>query len=220
MQFLKILGPPKKIHLTLYTTKKGNRMSIHWQFSGVPCIFHYSFKTYLSLYKVTILFPGIFIMWREFFPGKIIFTQQSSCFKWYVCSFVHSFFKIVMCPFFSFISLRLRSIANQQQTYTKFGQVSWLWRISLGIWVNQKRMNILDEQWHIFFVYGLFPSCTNPLFQREAKWEAIDMKMILYFHANKTHYNKKGFTLSLVLKLGEFCRTREWPISSCARTVM
>ena len=52
------------------------------------------------------------------------------------------------------------------------------------------------------------------------KWEAIDMKMILYFHANKTYYNKKGFTLSLVPKLGEFCGTREWLISGCARTVM
>ena len=31
-----------------------------------------------------------------------------------------------------------------------------------------------------FFVYGPFPSCTKPLFQREAKWEAIDMKMIFY----------------------------------------
>ena len=71
-----------------------------------------------------------------------------------------------------------------------------------------------------FFVHGPFPSCTKPLFQREAKWEAIDMKMILHFHANKTHYNKKGFTLSLVLKPGEFCRTREWPISSCAKAVM
>ena len=82
------------------------------QFSGVPCMFYYSFITYLSLYKVTILFPGIFIMWREFFPGQIIFIQQSSCFEWYVCNFVHSFFQIVMCPFFGFISLLLRSIAN------------------------------------------------------------------------------------------------------------
>ena len=73
----------------------------------------------------------------------------------------------------------------------------------------------------IFFLsMGHSRVAPNPLFQSEAKWEAIDMKMILYFHANKTHYNKKGFTLSLVLKLGEFCRTREWPISSCARTVM
>jgi len=73
---------------------------------------------------------------------------------------------------------------------------------------------------YFFFVYRPFPSCTKPLFQSEVKWEAIDMKTIFFSHANKTHYNKKGFTLSLVLKLGEFCRTREWPISSCARVVM
>ena len=32
-----------------------------------------------------------------------------------------------------------------------------------------------------FFVYRPFRSCTKPPFQIEAKWEAIDMKMILYF---------------------------------------
>ena len=29
----------------------------------------------------------------------------------------------------------------------------------------------------------------KPLFQSEAKCEAIDMKMILYSHANKTHFH-------------------------------
>ena len=75
-------------------------MSIHWQFSGVPCMFYYSFKTYLSPYKVMVLFPGIFIMWREFFRGKIIFIQQLSYFEWYVCNLVHSFFKkVISVPF-------------------------------------------------------------------------------------------------------------------------
>ena len=34
----------------------------------------------------------------------------------------------------------------------------------------------------------------------EAKWEAIDEKMILSSHANKTHFNKNGFVPNLVLK--------------------
>ena len=32
-----------------------------------------------------------------------------------------------------------------------------------------------------------------PLFQSEAKCEAIDMNMIFYSHANRTHFHKKGF---------------------------
>ena len=45
------------------------------------------------------------------------------------------------------------------------------------------------------------------------KCEAIDMKMIFYSRAYKTHFYKKGFALliNLVLKVGVF-GTREWPI--------
>ena len=43
--------------------------------------------------------------------------------------------------------------------------------------------------------------CSKPLFQREAKCDAIDMKMIFHSYANKTHLHKKGFALSLVLKV-------------------
>ena len=50
----------------------------------------------------------------------------------------------------------------------------------------------------------LFQSCPKPLFQSEAKCEAIDMKMISYSHANKTHFHKKGFTLGLVVKVRVF----------------
>ena len=39
------------------------------------------------------------------------------------------------------------------------------------------------------------PSCPKPLFQSEAKCEAIDVKNIFYFHAN----NRKGGALSLFL---------------------
>ena len=50
-----------------------------------------------------------------------------------------------------------------------------------------------------------FPSCTKPLFQSEAKYEAIDVKMVFYFDADKmTHFHKRGFALSLVLKVRVF----------------
>ena len=49
-----------------------------------------------------------------------------------------------------------------------------------------------------------------PLIQKTAKCKADDMKMIFYSHANKTHFQKKGFVLSLVLKV----RTRKWAICS------
>ena len=48
-------------------------------------------------------------------------------------------------------------------------------------------------------------------FQSEAKCEAIDMKMIFNYDANKTHFHNKGFALSLVLKV-RFFRTRKWRI--------
>ena len=40
--------------------------------------------------------------------------------------------------------------------------------------------------------------------------EAIDMKMIFYSHVDKTHFHKKSFALSLLLKVRVF-GTREWP---------
>ena len=57
----------------------------------------------------------------------------------------------------------------------------------------------------------LFPICLKPLFQSEVKCEAIDMKMIFDYNANKTHLHNKGFSLSLVLKV-RFFGTRKWPI--------
>ena len=42
-----------------------------------------------------------------------------------------------------------------------------------------------------------FPICLKPLFQNEAKQEAIAMmKMIFYSHGNETHFPNKGFALS------------------------
>ena len=37
------------------------------------------------------------------------------------------------------------------------------------------------------------------------------MKMTFYSHANETHYRKKGFALSLGLKMRVF-GTRKWPV--------
>ena len=48
-------------------------------------------------------------------------------------------------------------------------------------------------------------SCLKPLLKSEATHKAIDMKMFFfYFYANKTHFHKRGFALSLVLKVRIF----------------
>ena len=56
-----------------------------------------------------------------------------------------------------------------------------------------------------------FPSSKKSHFQSEAKCEAIDMKMIFNYDANKTHFHNRGFALSLVLKV-RFFGTRKWCI--------
>ena len=56
-----------------------------------------------------------------------------------------------------------------------------------------------------------FPSSKKSHFQSETKCEAIDMKMIFNYDANKTHFHNKDFALSLVLKV-KFFGTRKWPI--------
>ena len=58
-----------------------------------------------------------------------------------------------------------------------------------------------------------FPSCPYPLFQSEAKYEVIDIKMTFYSHANKTQFHKESFPLGAVLKTTYF-GTRKWPITS------
>ena len=60
-----------------------------------------------------------------------------------------------------------------------------------------------------------FPSCKKSHFQSEAKCQAIHMKMIFSYDANKTHFHNKGFALSLVLKV-RFFGTRKWPIKRVA----
>ena len=44
-----------------------------------------------------------------------------------------------------------------------------------------------------------FPSCLKPLFQSEAKCDAIDTNMILYSRVNEAHFEKKCCALSLVV---------------------
>ena len=56
-----------------------------------------------------------------------------------------------------------------------------------------------------------FPSVPKPLFQSEAKCEAIDMKRIFNYHANKTHFHNKGCAPSLVSKVRVF-GTQKWPV--------
>ena len=56
-----------------------------------------------------------------------------------------------------------------------------------------------------------FPSSKKSHFESEAKCEAIDMKMIFNYDANKTHFHNKGFALSLVLKV-RFFGTWKWSI--------
>ena len=53
---------------------------------------------------------------------------------------------------------------------------------------------------------GPFASFPKPLFQSEAKCEAIDVNMILYSTANKLHFPWKDFARSLERK------SRKWPI--------
>ena len=67
-------------------------------------------------------------------------------------------------------------------------------------------------KWDISWVNGTFPSSTESHFQSEAKCEAIVMKMIFNYDANKTHFHNKGFALSLVFEV-RFFGTRKWPIS-------
>ena len=57
-----------------------------------------------------------------------------------------------------------------------------------------------------------FPCSKKSHFQSEAKCEAVDMKMIFNYDANKTHFHNKGFALSLVLKV-RFFGTRKWSIA-------
>ena len=57
---------------------------------------------------------------------------------------------------------------------------------------------------------GPFPSSPGPLFQNEGRCSAFDMEIVFHFHANKTHFHKKGCAPSFILKVRVF-GTRKWP---------
>ena len=57
-----------------------------------------------------------------------------------------------------------------------------------------------------------FPSFPGPLFQNEGRCSAFDMEIIFHSRANKTHFHKKGWAPSLILKVSVF-GTRKWPIA-------
>ena len=56
-----------------------------------------------------------------------------------------------------------------------------------------------------------FPGSKKFHFQNEAKYETFVVEMSFNYDANKTHFQNKGFALSLVLKVKLF-GTRKWPI--------
>lgn len=45
----------------------------------------------------------------------------------------------------------------------------------------------------------------------EAKYKAVDLKIIFYSRENKTHFHKKGSEISLFLKVRVY-GTRKWPV--------
>ena len=49
-----------------------------------------------------------------------------------------------------------------------------------------------------------FPSSLGLLYQNEGKRSAVSKKMIFHSHANKTHFQKKGCGLGLILKVRVF----------------
>ena len=46
-----------------------------------------------------------------------------------------------------------------------------------------------------------FPSSPRPLFQNAGRCSAFDMEITFHFHANKTHFHKKGCARSLIVKV-------------------
>ena len=64
--------------------------------------------------------------------------------------------------------------------------------------LDVKRVNVFACYIVLFqsLFNGPFTSCSEPLFQSEARCKAIDMKMIFYSHANKTHFRSERFCTS------------------------
>ena len=67
----------------------------------------------------------------------------------------------------------------------------------------------LDQVTRKEYAISEFPP--GPLFQNEGWCSAFDMEINFHSHVNKTHFHKKGWAPSLVLKVRVF-GTRKWPI--------
>ena len=72
---------------------------------------------------------------------------------------------------------------------------------------------IYQIPWRVRMLNWPFPSSPGPLFQNEGKCSAFDMEIIFHSHENKTHFHKKGYASSLILKVRVF-GTRKWPIDT------
>ena len=85
-------------------------------------------------------------------------------------------------------------------------------------WTNLKKIEtdclggtICLTQIKLWFCNRPFSSSPGSLFQNEGRCSAFDMETIFHFHANKTHFHKKGCAPSLILKQRPG-RTPKWPI--------
>ena len=85
--------------------------------------------------------------------------------------------------------------------------VKLLWWFSATEYISVIISSCTFLKWHLTSMkkFSLFPSCSKPLFQSEAKCEAMGMKMIFLFSFKLNSISqKKGFTLSLALKVTVF----------------
>ena len=63
----------------------------------------------------------------------------------------------------------------------------------------------------IKILMGHFRDAASLCFKTRPSAKTFLVKMILYYHENKTHFHKKGFAPGLVLRVRVF-GTRKWPI--------
>ena len=84
---------------------------------------------------------------------------------------------------------------------------------------NQREKLPIYYLLHVFYINNFllysnrpFSSSPQPLCQNEVKCSAFDMEMIFHSHATKTHFNKKGCALGLILEVRGFGTRLKWPI--------
>ena len=62
------------------------------------------------------------------------------------------------------------------------------------IFVKNGKFSKIGETWINNF------KVASSLHFKATNWETADIKTIFYFHANKTHFHKNGFALSLLIR--------------------